>query len=81
MDSGANTVIAQEEEPIAVNQNEPDLTPSEQEMETIAVWIEEHLFYLNADGIGELAKTLKIRRGRLKTEKGLESKFHEKITC
>ena len=51
MDSGANTVIAQEEEPIAVSQNEPDMTPSEQEMETIAVWIEEHLFYLNADGI------------------------------
>ena len=76
MDSGANTVIAQEEEPIAVSQNEPDMTPSEQEIETIAVWIEEHLLYLNADGIGELAKTLKIRRGRLKTEKGLKSKFH-----
>jgi hypothetical protein len=51
------------------------MTPSEEEIETLAVWVEEHLIYLNAEGVAELAKILQIRRGRLKTSKGLKSKF------
>ena len=69
-----SNLIAQEEDPPEVSDGE-ELTPEEEEMEAIAVVIEEQLMCLNADGLAELAKTLKIRRGRLKTKDGLKSKF------
>ena len=74
MDSGGS-VIAQEEEHVTSQGGRDCLTPSEEEIETLAVWVEEHLIYLNAEGVAELAKILQIRRGRLKTSKGLKSKF------
>ena len=47
MDSGGS-VIAKEEEHVISQGGRDCMTPSEEEIETFAVCIEEHLTYLNA---------------------------------